>query len=70
MGGDRPIAPPLDLPLDVLPEIDFIYSIKESEKKKTQNVSPVMENSPKMFENKFGLSASAVLCGFTLTILR
>ena len=40
---------------DVLSEIDFMYSTKESEKK-TLNVSSVMEYSPKMNEKKFGLS--------------
>ena len=45
---------------DVLSEIDFMYSIKESEK--TLNVSSVMENSLKINEEKFGLSVSTLLC--------
>ena len=52
---------------DVLPEIDFIYSTKESEIKML-NVSSVMEITPKIIEEKFGLSVSAVLCGCTQTV--
>ena len=46
---------------DVLPEIDFMYPIK-NQKIKTLNVSSVMENSPQMNKEKFGLNVSAILC--------
>ena len=35
---------------------------------KTLNVSSVIENSPNMNEEKFGLSVSAFLCGRTWTV--
>ena len=34
-----------------------------NQKTKTLNASSVMENSPKMNEEKFGISVSADLCG-------
>ena len=45
----------------VLFEIDFIYSSKESANKEAECIF-CNENSPKMNEEKFGLSVSTVLC--------
>ena len=53
---------------DVSAEIDFMYSMIESENKDYE-CTICMENSLKMNQEKFGLSVSVVLCGRTWTVL-
>ena len=58
---------------EILPVMNTTNVLSEltsciQQKIKTLNVSSVMENSPKMNEEKFELSISAIVCGSTWTV--